>query len=191
MPERDTLVKLAETRGRTVGEPVKDPVSPSHLPGAGRVVAVNVSPGGVPKLPVTVAGVHLLGLDGDDHDDKEGHGGPTRAVCLLGLEAIRRVAAEGHPISPGAAGENLTTEGIELGALPYGSRLAIGPEVVLELTSAANPCRTIAHNFSDGRFVRISIKLHPLDTRVYASVVREGVVRPGDYVTILPDDANG
>lgn len=183
MPERDLLIGVAETRSVAV--------SPSVPPAAGRVVQVSISPGGVPKLPVAAARVHRLGLEGDGHDDTEGHGGPLRAVSLLANEAIRRVAAEGHPIAPGTAGENITTEGIELGTLPYGSRLAIGPELVLELTAAVSPCRTIAGNFSDGRFARLSAKLHPLDTRVYARVVREGAVRPGDAVMVLPDDATG
>ncbi len=156
---------------------------------SGRVLAVNVSPGGVPKLPVTEARVGRLGLAGDGHDDTEDHGGPSRAVCLLAIEAIRRVAADGNPIAPGTTGENVTTEGIEWGALPSGTRAAVGPQLVIELTAPANPCRTIAHNFSDGRFARLSAKVHPLDTRMYASVIREGIVRPGDEIRILPAPA--
>ena len=64
------------------------------------------------------------------------HGGPHRAVSILGIEAIRRVAAEGHPIAPGTTGENLTTEGFDVSALPVGTRLSIGAEVVLELSQA-------------------------------------------------------
>ncbi len=182
MPERDVLIGIAESRAGAV--------NPSAPPGPGRVVQVSISAGGVPKLPVAEVRVNRLGLEGDGHNDTDGHGGPMRAVSLLAVEAIRRVAADGNPIAPGTAGENLTTQGIELGALPYGSRLAIGPELVLELTSAVSPCRTIAGNFSDGRFARLSAKLHPLDTRVYARVVRQGTVRLGDVVTVLPDDTD-
>ena len=177
MPERDEMIGVAEVRAEAITLPL--PVGP------GRVVQVNVSPGGVPKLPVASARVFRLGLEGDDHDDKADHGGPLRAVCLLASEAIRRVAAEGHPIGPGATGENVTTAGIELGALPPGARLAIGPELVIELTGPANPCTTIAHNFTDRRFARLSAKGHPLDTRVYARVIREGTIRPGDPIRVL------
>ena len=55
----------------------------------------------------------------------------------------------------------------------------------MELTSPTNPCKTIAHNFIDRRFARISAKVHPLDTRVYASVEREGRIRPGDAIRVL------
>ena len=86
----------------------------------GRVLHVNTSPGGVPKQSVERARVGQLGLEGDAHAHIGVHGGPHRAVCLLGIEVIRRVAAEGHPIAPGTVGENLTTEGLELAGLASG-----------------------------------------------------------------------
>jgi MOSC domain-containing protein YiiM len=172
MPERDVMVAIAELRGG-LGRP------PTPV---GRVVQVNVSAGGVPKLPVPAARVRRLGLEGDGHNDVADHGGALRAVSLLAIEAIRRVAADGNPIAPGTTGENLTTEGIELGALPMGTTLAIGPEVVVELTSTVSPCKTIAQSFADGRFARLSAKLHPLDTRLYARVLREGTIRAGDEI---------
>ncbi len=152
----------------------------------GRVLQVNVSAGGVPKRPVAEAWVDRLGLAGDAHHDDTEHGGPHRAVALYALEAIRRVQADGHPISPGSAGENLTTTGIELAALPVGTRLAIGERLVLELSKPDNPCKTIAANFTDGRFARISIATHPLDSRMYARVLTAGPVRPGDAIAVLP-----
>ena len=150
------------------------------------MLQVNVSAGGVPKRPVPEAWVDRLGLTGDAHHDDTEHGGPHRAVALYAIEAIRRVQAEGHPISPGSAGENLTTTGIELAALPVGTRLGVGERLILELSKPDNPCKTIAANFTDGRFARISIATHPLDSRMYARVLAEGPVRPGDTITVLP-----
>jgi MOSC domain-containing protein YiiM len=152
----------------------------------GRVLQVNISPGGVPKRPVAEAWVGRLGLQGDGHAEPGEHGGPHRAVCLFAIEAIRRVAAEGHPIAPGSCGENLTTEGIELGLLPVGTRLAIGDRLVLELSKPVTPCKTVARSFADGRFARISPVLHPSDARMYARVLVEGPVRPGDPIRVLP-----
>lgn len=159
------------------------PATPSRV---GRVVQVNVSPGGVPKLPVPVALVGPLGLEGDDHHDRTEHGGPFRAVCLYSVEAIGRVRAEGHPIGPGSAGENLTLQGIELSTLAAGHRLAVGDTLVLEITKPVTPCQTIRGSFADGRIARISVKTHPLDSRLYARVLVPGVVRPGDEVRVLP-----
>ena len=150
----------------------------------GRLLHVNVSAGGVPKRPVDGARIGRLGVEGDHQAAATVHGGPHRAVSILGIEAIRRVAREGHPIGPGTTGENLTTEGFDVSSLPVGTRLAIGEAAILELSGPANPCRTIRHSFRDLRFGRLSAAAHPADSRVYARVVREGVVRPGDPILL-------
>ena len=152
----------------------------------GRIVSVNVSPGGVPKLPVAGAWVGRLGLDTDAHNEPEPvHGGPDQAVCLYCVEAIARVAADGHEAFPGAYGENLTVEGIDWGALRAGDRLTIGTGgLTLELSDMAGPCQTIAHWFLERRIARISPKLRPEDSRWYARVLLEGRVAPGDIVTV-------
>jgi MOSC domain-containing protein YiiM/ribosomal protein S18 acetylase RimI-like enzyme len=162
---------------------VSDPLAPLA---AACVRQVNVSPGGVPKLPVDEAWVGRLGLDGDRHDDVTGHGGPHRAVTILGLEAIRRVAAEGHPIGPGTTGENLTIEGLDISTLPVGTRLAVGDTLLLELSKPTTPCQTIRGNFIGGHIARLSIDLHPRDSRMYARVLVEGLVRSGDPISVLP-----
>ncbi len=167
---------------------MEEPAAPAA---AGRLVRINVSRGGVPKRAVPAARVERLGVVGDRHNELGGHGGPLRAVSLFALEAIRRVAGEGHPLEPGGAGENLTTEGLELSLLPVGTVLEIGDDVRLELTGAAMPCRTIRHNFLEGRFGRLSIQAHPSDSRMYARVLSEGEVRAGDAIRVVaaPTDA--
>ena len=71
---------------------------------AGRVLSVNVSPGGLPKESIPSAWVSRMGLDGDRHREDTAHGGPLRAVCLFGIEAIERLQADGHPVEPGQRG---------------------------------------------------------------------------------------
>ena len=153
----------------------------------GRVVQVNLSGGGVPKRAVDQARVGRLGLDGDAHHHDTVHGGPHRAVCLFATEAIERVRADGHVgVGPGAVGENLTTEGIELARLAVGARLQVGEQVVLEISGPADPCDVIKGAFTAGKSGRISILLHPDDSRMYARVLAEGEVRPGDAIRVLP-----
>ncbi len=156
-----------------------------------RLLQVNVSAGGVPKLPIPEGKVTRLGIEGDRQGEVTVHGGPHRAVSILGIEAIRRVAAEGHPIGPGTTGENLTVAGFDVSTLPVGTRLAIGEEVVVELSGPANPCRTIRASFRELRYGRLSVVAHPADGRMYARVVSEGTVRPGDPIRLRPptDDA--
>jgi MOSC domain-containing protein YiiM len=153
----------------------------------GRIASVNVSPGGVPKRPVPRAWVGRLGLDTDAHNEPEPvHGGPDQAVCLYTLESIARVAADGHQAFVGAFGENLTLEGIELGDLRSGDRLAIGGDgLAIEITKRSEPCQTIAHWFVERRIARIGSKQHPEDTRWYARVLSEGWVSRGDRVELV------
>jgi MOSC domain-containing protein YiiM/GNAT superfamily N-acetyltransferase len=153
----------------------------------GTVVQVSVSAGGVPKRAVERAWVSTLGLEGDAHRENTVHGGPHRAVCLFGVEVIERLQSEGHPVEPGSVGENLTTSGIEWSLLPIGTRARVGDQLEIEISSSTTPCATQVRNFSDGNFNRIRIELHPSDSRMYARVIQEGGVRPGDPITILPD----
>jgi MOSC domain-containing protein YiiM/GNAT superfamily N-acetyltransferase len=154
----------------------------------GRVIQVSVSPGGVPKLAIPRAWVGPLGLEGDGHREQTGHGGPLRAVCLFAIEAVERVQSEGHLLEPGGAGENLTTSGVEWSTLPVGTRARIGDTLLLELTGAAMPCDTQRRNFRSGQVNRISIKLHPSDSRMYARVLVVGEVTPGASIELLPPD---
>jgi MOSC domain-containing protein YiiM len=136
----------------------------------------------VPKRAIDEAEVGPHGLAGDDHADRRYHGGPDRAVCLYSMELLEALADEGHPVAPGALGENVTTRGVDLGALVPGDRLALGDAVVLEIASYADPCRTIAHCFLDRAYDRVSHKRHPGSSRLYARVLVGGRVRTGDSV---------
>jgi len=152
----------------------------------GTVASINMSGGGVPKKRVNGAKVSRLGLQGDAQNDTKGHGGPERAVCVYSLERIQRLQAEGHPIDVGTAGENVTLEGIDWDLVVPGTRIQLGKEVLLEVGSFTDPCKTIRNSFIDGRFVRISHKLHPGWSRVYARVLSEGEIRSGDAVEVTP-----
>ena len=153
-------------------------------PPSGRVVSVNVNEGGVPKLPVDEQWVGPLGLADDRHlEPIPLHGGADQAVCIYSTEAIGRLVAEGHRVFPGAFGENLTIEGIDLDSIGPGDQLTIGEGgLVIEITWHAQPCAKQAGWFSDGRIGRISGKTNPADARWYARVISEGRVRPGDAI---------
>ena len=155
----------------------------------GTVMSINVSGGGVPKRCVTDAKVSRLGLHNDAHNDTKGHGGPDRAVCIFSLEKIRNLQQEGHPIDVGTAGENVTVEGIDWSLVLPGARMRLGKEVLLEIASFTSPCKTIKASFVDGRFSRISEKLYPGWSRVYARVLSEGEIHSGDPVEVIPGTA--
>lgn len=152
----------------------------------GSIVQVSISKGGVPKLPVAEGLMTELGIDGDGHDNPDIHGGPERALCLFAIERIEAMAAEGHPIGAGSAGENITTRGIDWDLVVPGTRLRLGAEVLIEVTRYTTPCKTNARWFTGGDFNRMHQNLFPGYSRVYARVITEGVVRPGDEVELLP-----
>lgn len=152
----------------------------------GRIFQLSRSAGGVPKLAVPEARVGELGLEGDRQKHTKVHGGPDRALCLLSLELIQLLQGEGHPIYPGASGENVTVSGLAWEQLKTGSRLALGDEVVVEFTRTADPCKLIAPLFVARRFKRLA---RPGETRWYARVLRGGLIRVAQPVRVLIDSA--
>lgn len=155
----------------------------------GRVVALNVNPkGGVPKYHVPTATITAKGVAGDKQRDRRFHGGPQRAVSLFSAERIAALQAEGHTIESGSTGENVTISGLDWDALQVGDCLQIGDHVRIVITSYAAPCKNIADSFAGGEFKRMSQKLHPGWSRLYARVLDEGTVHIGDAVTFAVAD---
>ena len=154
----------------------------------GTVLRVNVSPGGIPKREIPFGELTPTGFTGDAWRYSF-HGGPRQAVLLITIEGIEELVAQGFPLYPGALGENLTTRGLDRRALRFGQRLRIG-EATIELTKMRQPCATLNPY---GRGIQAAM----YDARVvkgdpesplwglsgfYASVVKPGIVRPGDRV---------
>lgn len=150
----------------------------------GRIFQISSSPGGVPKVAVREAIVTELGLVGDSHEFPDIHGGPERALCLYSLECILELQAEGHPIFPGSVGENVTISGLNWSKVSPGQRLALGDEVLVEITTYTSPCNSIPASFVEGNYPRISQKLHPGYSRVYARVLKTGRLTVGQTVRV-------
>jgi MOSC domain-containing protein YiiM len=103
------------------------------------VLSVNISPGGIPKRPVVTCTLSTAGLAGDDHAHPK-HVTPLQAVSLLDAEDLDDLRAEGFDVAPGALGENLTVQGLQVDGLRPGDRLLLSGGVELEYTKARNPC---------------------------------------------------
>ncbi len=63
-----------------------------------------------------------------------------RQVHLIHSELHDELKAAGFSLSAGQMGENITTQGVNLLALPVGTILSIGSEAVIEITGLRNPC---------------------------------------------------
>lgn len=150
----------------------------------GRVHQISTSTGGVPKMAVDSAMVDVSGVVGDEQADKVHHGGPDQALCLYSLEVIETLRSEGHSISPGSAGENITVSGIDWQQVVPGTRMKVGP-VAIEITHFTTPCAKNAQWFNDGRFTRMHASKHPGESRVYARVLSGGPIQTGDPVELV------
>jgi MOSC domain-containing protein YiiM len=145
---------------------------------------------GIWKAPVTgrvaVRGVNLAG---DDQADRRVHGGPDKAVYAYAAEDYEWWAGElGYVLAPGTFGENLTVNGIELGELVIGTRLAVGT-AVLEVAQPRQPCFKLGMRMGDAAFV----DRFEAATRfgAYFRIVEEGDVGMGDGITVLHERADG
>ena len=113
------------------------------------------------------------GIVGDAHA-----GNWHRQVSLLAEESVDTMRALGLTLAPGDFAENILTRGIVLKTLPVGTRLRMG-ETVLEITQIGKQCHNdCAIKKTTGRCVM------PTDG-VFAVVLEEGVIRPGDAIEIL------
>ena len=153
---------------------------------SGHIFQINLSNGGVPKLGHSQAEVGYTGLVGDQHRDLQSHGGPERALCLYSLERILALQLEGHPVFPGAIGENLTISGLDWSLLVPGARLRLGEHVLVELIRYTTPCSNIAPFFANADISRVSQKTHPTWSRLYARVLQPGMLTVGDRLEMIP-----
>ncbi|MFE1955179.1 MOSC domain-containing protein [Streptomyces sp. NPDC059524] len=112
-----------------------------------------------------------------------------RQVHLMHEELFAEVAGEGFTVRPGDLGENVTTRGLDLLALPTGTLLHLGDGgAVIEITGLRNPCVQI-DTFQDGLLKQCVGRDEETGAVIrkagIMSVVREGgVVRPGDTIRV-------
>lgn len=159
-------------------------VRSSPMSRTGLLHQINISDGGVPKTPVPSAEVGPRGVVGDRQADRTHHGSRDQALCLYSFELIEALRAEGHPIYPGATGENLTIAGFEWSSIGPGTTFCIGDTVEAEATWPAAPCSKNAGWFIGRDFRRMSEDQHPGWSRWYARVMVTGWVETGMPVII-------
>ena len=115
------------------------------------------------------------GLEGDAHADSTWH----RQVSLLASESIEKMRRQGYKVGPGDFAENLTCEGIDLVALPIGTRISVGKEIVLEISQIGKECHT-----GCAIFLQTGKCIMPKEG-VFARVIQGGTVAAGDEIKIL------
>lgn len=108
-------------------------------------------------------------------------------VHLLQEELFLELRALGMSIAPGQMGENITTRGIDLLALPVGARLRLGGSAAVEVTGLRDPCSLMNHLYpglmkaclvrdADGALIR--------KAGIMGVVLAGGTVKAGDAITV-------
>jgi MOSC domain-containing protein YiiM len=161
----------------------------------GRLISVNV---GTPQLVDTgrrvvetaiwktpVAGrvkVRGVNLDGDRQADLSVHGGPDKAVYAYAIEETRLWEEEmGRELGPGAFGENLTTEGVDVSGAVLGERWRIGT-TLLEVVQPRLPCFKLGLRMEDPTMVRRFARASR--PGAYFRIVEEGDLGAGDAIEV-------
>ena len=115
-----------------------------------------------------------------------------RQVHLIHAELHEELREKGFLVAAGQMGENVTTRGVDLLALPTGTRLHIGNNAVLEVTGLRNPCAQLdriqpglmgatLERDQNGNLIR--------KAGIMAVVLTGGEVRAGDPIRIeLPPE---
>lgn len=116
-----------------------------------------------------------FGLVDDAHSDSHTH----RQVSLLATESINRMRDMGFDLVPGDFAENLTTEGLDLVGLPIGTRLAVGEEVILEVTQIGKECHA-----GCAIFKQVGKCIMPKEG-IFARVLKGGKVKEGDTLQVV------
>jgi MOSC domain-containing protein YiiM len=110
-----------------------------------------------------------------------------RQVHLIHAELFDELRVKGFGVQPGDLGENVTTSGIDLLALPTGTRLHLGASAVVEITGLRNPCVQI-DTFQKGLMAATLDKDAAGNlirkAGVMSIVLSDGEVRPGDAVRV-------
>ncbi|EYS97193.1 molybdenum cofactor biosysynthesis protein [Cupriavidus sp. SK-4] len=110
-----------------------------------------------------------------------------RQVHLIGTELHAELHRAGFDIGPADLGENITTQGLDLHALPVGTRLQLGASAMVELTGLRNPCGQI-EAFRPGLLAQVLGRAEDgtlvRKAGVMGVVVTGGVVRPGDAISV-------
>lgn len=165
----------------------------------GQVVAVARSPDHSfsKRVEAQITLLAGLGVEGDAHcgatvkHRSRVAADPTqpnlRQVHLIQAELFDELAAAGFEVAPALMGENVTTRGLDLLALPRGARLRLGADAVIEVTGLRNPCaqldnyqqgltRAVLDRGPDGELIR--------KAGVMAVVLVGGMVRPEDLMAV-------
>ena len=146
----------------------------------GKVIAVCSSKEKGTRKDVISEGVIKTnyGLEGDAHASSAWH----RQVSLLAIESIEKMRQMGYDVKPGDFAENLTCEGVNLVALPIGTKIKVGKDVLLRISQIGKECHT-----GCAVFQQVGKCIMPKEG-VFGEVLRGGRVRADDEIRLVSEE---
>jgi MOSC domain-containing protein YiiM len=141
----------------------------------GIVISVNVSEKkSVRKKPVDeIKVIQDKGVEGDAHAE-----GGIRQVSLLAIESIEKMVEKGVNVKPGDFAENITTKGLDLLALPVGTKLSIG-DSLLEVSQHGKICHTKCNIYKT-----VGDCVMPREG-IFCKVLKGGTIKKGDEIKVI------
>lgn len=119
-----------------------------------------------------------FGVVGDAHASSTWH----RQVSLLALESIEKMRQQGFKVNPGDFAENITCEGIVLPALPIGTKIKVGKDVLLRISQIGKECHT-----GCAVFKQAGVCVMPKEG-IFAEVLQGGKVKADDEIRLVGEE---
>ncbi len=124
-------------------------------------------------------------VEGDEIANLENHGGQHKAVYVYAADDAKWWRSQyGRIVLPGAMGENLTVDGIDVSGAHIGDRWAVG-SAVLEVAGPRTPCFKLGLRHDDQDIVEEF--RNSLRWGAYMRIITEGVVSSGDEIIVMPE----
>lgn len=126
---------------------------------------------------------------GDTVVDRKHHGGYDKAVYAYAREDADWWESQiGRPLTNGAFGENLTTEGIDVNQSLIGERWQIG-NVILEVSEPRIPCRVFAGFWDRPTLIKDFTAAQRSGT--YLRIIQEGEIKRNDEIVVISKPEHG
>ena len=176
--------------------------TPLEMQGIVRAVSSSPTHSFTKKVQSSVRFLPGLGVEGDAHLGetvkhrsrvaRDPNQPNLRQVHMIHCELFNELREKGLAVTPGQMGENVTTQGINLLALPQGTTLRIGVTATIEITGLRNPCKQL-DQFQPGLMAAV------LDRDLEGNLIRKagvmgivlvgGIAQAGDTIHVeLPPE---
>ena len=103
-----------------------------------------------------------------------------RQINIMSYETLQLMAAQGFKTDPGAMGEQMIIQGLDVAALHIGDRLHLGKTALIEVASHRTSCKRL------DRVQNVTSGIQHDDLGIFVRVIIGGHIAVGDEITVIP-----